>query len=371
MKKVNLGQCTPTSCPKAGIKIHESNNDYKQDPFLSVAKGVAKGKVESVAKGEARGVAINTQVNMLNNQMEMLDLNLANYELKDIYKLFSINPNKVLSDEVMKEAKKVVLKIHPDKSHLDPKFFIFYSSAYKKLFEVYEFQNKSTNKSQKDTTYQTVISEMNEGNKTILNNLFENNNGLKEAKNFNSWFNERFDKYKVDDDLQNGYGDWLKSNEDLNDTSTEQVTQTNMNQVFEKKKKELQELAVYRGVQNINTKLGTFFGGSSLDGQVDNYSTDTYTDLKQAYTETVIPVTEDDFRKMKTYKSLDEYSRNRDSALRETRVLSKAEAERMLHNQNNMDNLHSQEVAYRWAQQMEKARASNEMFWHDLKQIKY
>ena len=359
MKKVNLGQCTPTSCPKAGIKIHESNNNYTKNPF------------SSEARGEARGEAVKQSVNTLNSQMEMLDLNLANYELKDIFKLFAINPKQSLTDEVMKEAKKVVLKIHPDKSQLDPKFFIFYSSAYKKLFEVYEFQNKSTNKSQKDTTYQTVISEMNEGNKTILNNLFQNNKDLKEAKNFNSWFNERFDKYKVDDDLQNGYGDWLKSNEDLIDTPSEQVTQTNMNQVFEKKKKELQELSVYRGVQNLNTKLGTFFGGSSLDGDVDNYTTDTYTDLKQAYTETVIPVTEEDFRNMKTYKSVDEYNRSRDMSLRETRVLSKGEAQQMLDSQHRQDNLHSQEVAYRWAQQMERAKTSNDMFWQDLKQIKY
>ena len=38
----------------------------------------------------------------------------------------------------------------------------------------------------------------------IAKPYLNNNKDLKEAKNFNSWFNERFDKYKVDDDLQNG-----------------------------------------------------------------------------------------------------------------------------------------------------------------------
>jgi hypothetical protein len=28
MNRRGLGKCTPTSCPKAGIKIHHSNNDY-------------------------------------------------------------------------------------------------------------------------------------------------------------------------------------------------------------------------------------------------------------------------------------------------------------------------------------------------------
>ena len=51
-----------------------------------------------------------------------------------------------LSEDIMKECKKTVLKTHPDKSHLDEKYFIFFSKAYKKLQGIYEFQNKTNNK---------------------------------------------------------------------------------------------------------------------------------------------------------------------------------------------------------------------------------
>jgi hypothetical protein len=350
--KSNLGQCTPTSCPKAGIKIHESNNDYKKSPF----------NMNSLKKD------LPQQVNTLNNQMNMLDLNLANYELKDIFKLFLINQNTILTDDVMKEAKKVVLKLHPDKSQLDPKFFIFYSGAYKKLFEVYEFQNKSTNKSQRVTTYENVVEDISKDNRALLNNLFTNNKELKDSKNFNTWFNERFDKFKVEDDLQNGYGNWLKSDEDLNENQ-EQVTQANMNEVFEQKKKQLQAVAVYRGVENSSFGLSNFFGGASLDNQVENYTTDSYTDLKQAYTETVIPVTEEDFRNTKTYRNVEEYKRARDSNA--TTPLTKAESERILANQARKESMESQSLAFKWAQQTERAKENNNMFWSDLRQIKY
>ena len=67
------------SCPKSGIKIHKSENDYKKDPF-------------------------------------QIDLDIENYSVDDLYRLFSID---VLDDNTMKESKKVVLKTHPDKSKLD------------------------------------------------------------------------------------------------------------------------------------------------------------------------------------------------------------------------------------------------------------
>ena len=73
-----------------------------------------------------------------------LDLDISNYELKDIYNLFNIKNNS-LTTEAMKDAKHIVLKMHPDKSKLDSKYFLFFSAAYKKLYSIYEFQNKMQN----------------------------------------------------------------------------------------------------------------------------------------------------------------------------------------------------------------------------------
>ena len=96
--------CGNKGCPKGGIKIHNSNNDY-------------------------RNVSFNSRTNT-NTSLETLDLNIDNYSVDDLYRLFSINS---LDENAMRESKKIVLKTHPDKSNLDQKYFLFFSSAYKRL----------------------------------------------------------------------------------------------------------------------------------------------------------------------------------------------------------------------------------------------
>ena len=72
--------------------------------------------------------------------MESLDLDLNNYGLNDILKLFNLDYD--FNKEGLKQAKKVVLMTHPDKSHLDKKYFLFFTSAYKVLYKIYEFRYK-------------------------------------------------------------------------------------------------------------------------------------------------------------------------------------------------------------------------------------
>ena len=73
-----------------------------------------------------------------------LDLDIDNYDLADILNLFKLEEDFDESD--LKNAKKTVLKVHPDKSRLPAKYFLFYSKAYKVLYNIYEFRNKSSNK---------------------------------------------------------------------------------------------------------------------------------------------------------------------------------------------------------------------------------
>ena len=72
--------------------------------------------------------------------MDKLDLNIKNYELEDILNLFKVPSN--LNIDHLKEAKKIVLKTHPDKSGLHPDYFRFFSKAYKVLYNIWEFKNK-------------------------------------------------------------------------------------------------------------------------------------------------------------------------------------------------------------------------------------
>jgi hypothetical protein len=347
-----------TTCPKIGIKIHESNNNYNKNPFESINQNVIN-RVQS-----NNNTINNTQINRLTTNN--FDLNIDNYSMKDIFHLFNIQ-SEILDENLMKESKKFVLKTHPDKSGLDPKYFLFYSSAYKKLYGVFEFQNKSSKKKIDNEDYS------NESNNKVLDNLFNNNKALKESHNFNEWFNQQFDKYKLDDDLYNtnnkGYGDWLKSDRGLIDTSN--VSKADMANEFEKHKKQIQSMTVYNGVNDV---FSSTFGATILTQNANNYSSGIlfqdnlgFTDLKQAYEESVIPITEDDYKNVPKYNNLNDYKNARDS----TNVVptSKEEAMKRLVEQQKREEEESIALAFQLAKQNEEAQKKQKTFWGELKQI--
>jgi len=352
-----LGNCGPTSCPKIGIKIHESsstssnNNPFANQPNTSQSK-------QTFNQTHKQSVKTNDLCNTNN-----FDLNIDNYSLKDIFRLFSIQ-SEILNEDVMKQAKKFVLKTHPDMSKLDPKYFLFYSSAYKKLYGVFEFQNKSSKKKIDQTDYSD------EGNNKILDNIFNKNEALKDPKNFNQWFNEKFDQYKVEDegDGRKGYGDWLKSDEGVIDTSN--VSKADMANEFERHKKQIQSMTVYNGV---NDAFSSTFGTSIISKQ-NNYTSGGlfddglgYTDLRQAYEESVIPVTEDDYNNVPKYRNVNDYKNARDNL--NTAPIAKEEAMKKLFEQQRKEEDESVAMAFQLAKQNELAQKQNNSFWGELKQI--
>jgi hypothetical protein len=308
------------SCPKSGIKIHESDNDYKTNP---------------------------------------LDLNIDNYSLEEIYRLFSIN---TLNEDTMKEAKKLVLKTHPDKSKLDQTYFLFFSKAYKRLHGIYEFQNKSTRKNISSADFTDTE------NGRVLHTMLQNNAELQDPGNFNKWFNKQFEKHKTEDANANGYGDWLKSNEGVYDVGV--VSKANMATEFEKQKKQIQSITVYNGVNDLYSSSlgGSLLGHGSVMGQQDNYTTDgAYTDLRQAYVESVIPVTEDDYKNMPKYRNVEDYKNKRNTG--DIKPMDKDIAMKQLLEQSQKEEEESAALAYYYAQQTEKANQQNKSFWAGLKQL--
>ena len=128
-----------------------------------------------------------------------MDLNIENYDLDDILKLFKIPKN--FLEEDLKAAKKIVLKTHPDKSGLHPDYFRFYSQAYKKIYFIWKFKSSSKDKNSK--TYDEIVVEhsdnsinLSENKKETLDN-FLSSNKIEKGKNFNKWFNEQFEKNKI------------------------------------------------------------------------------------------------------------------------------------------------------------------------------
>ena len=354
MNNKPVSKFTMTNCKKGGVKIKETNNGYKEDPFANVNPFINETKREDISYNS--------------NSYSNLDLNIDNYSREELYKLFGLRTSMTLNEEIMKECKKLVLKTHPDKCRLDEKYFVFFSQAYKKLLTIYEFQNKTNSKKSADKSeyYDT-------NNGKILDNMFEKNKDLKDPKNFNQWFNSQFEKHRLEDPVETGYGNWLKSDDDIVFTPSN-ITKDKMASEMEKRKKQVQTLTEYTGITDL---YASTFGGSSLMAYDSNFSSGTlfssdgmgYTDLRQAYVESVIPVTEEDYKKTQKFSNVDEYKRHRDNA--NIVPLSKEEAMRNLYNQDKQKDQESAALAFYYAQQSEKVKKNENDFWTGLKQINY
>jgi hypothetical protein len=288
--------------------------------------------------------------------MEQLDLDINNYNLDDVLKLFGM-PYDFTSDD-MKQAKKVVLMTHPDKSGLDQKYFLFFSSAYKIIHKIYEFRYKSQNK---NTEYRV---EKNEEHNEILKRMNHN-----DPKNFNKWFNEMFETMQIkDDNKETGYGDWLNSNEGIDDRK---ATKANMNEMFETKKKEMKSIVVKKDVQELNYS-GSGNYSDLVSDKPDYYSSDVfsklqYEDVKRAHTETVVPVTMEDYLNKKKYNNINELQTER--SIQESTRLSDAQALQYLKNKKDIETKSDIERAYKLAKQDEEVRKLNNNWWSKLKQI--
>ncbi len=373
--------CQNHKCSKAGIKIHESNNTLQDNQldFYNKIKNQNKHTGVRVVNGENEyNIDPFDGVNPFNNpegekelnpvvydksRYNKMDLNIVNYSQTDLYNLFGIDSQR-LTHEIMKQSKKTVLKTHPDKSGLEPKYFLFFTKAYKRIYAIYEFQNKNHNKIEDKNEYTDAE------NNLLLEQLFTNDKTLKTPDKFNKWFNEQFDKHKLEDTTENGYGDWLKSDENVDNMAN--ISQGQIADEMEKKKKQVQSLSEYKG---FDTQYASTFGGSSLMDHNSNYTSGSlfsndnmnYTDLKQAYVESVIPVTHEDYQNMPKFRNLDEYQRHRDGV--DTSPIDKADSLKQLYKENKHQEDESVALAYYYAKQAEKAKLQKQSFWAGIKHL--
>lgn len=288
-----------------------------------------------------------------------VDLNLENYTLNDLLTLFNLSFK--FEENDLKQAKKIVLKMHPDKSKLDKKYFLFFSSAYKLLYNIYNFRNKSTNT---NTEYSNCI-ESNEEHAELLKK-YQNHD------NFSNWFNKMFEQMKLqNDEEETGYDDWLKKAECKN----VKANKSNWDKEFNNLKNEKKAVVVYNGINDIVDNLSS--GSSNISQEkMDNYSNNTlfsnnpYMDVKDAYDNPVIPVTHEDYKNKKKYNNVLELQTDRAQNNVEPNDILKKQQEAFLKNKNNLDIEKSNNVAFELAKQEEKVRVNNELFWSKIKLLK-
>jgi hypothetical protein len=299
-----------------------------------------------------------------------LDLDISNYNLQDILKLFKIPLNFTEND--LKQAKSVVLKTHPDKSGLDPDFFRFYSKAYKMLYSVWEFRKKGDVNAgaKKNTDYSTYGDDE---KRELLDQMFQTNEKFKNKNHFNKWFNEQFERNKLSNDREGkGYEDWLRSTEDDNDEFSKNVTMETMGYEFEKKKSQARSLVVRQEVQELYGLNSITAADLSSDApqsfDSDLFSSLPFQDLKQAHTETVIPVTFEDYQQKQKFNNVNEMISHRSQ--QNIKPLSEQQAMDYLKNREKNDEERSVRRAYDLAKQTELAQQRNQDFWASIQFLK-
>lgn len=302
-----------------------------------------------------------------------LDLDIRNYKLEDITRLFKIPL--VFNESDLRTAKLAVLKTHPDKSQLPKEYFLFFSSAYKMLYQVYTFRsgkNRNNKESYKDVIDEDAVDASEDSMKLCVDKVKRLS-----ASEFNKLFNEHYEKCKIEMEEDAGYEDWFRSTQGDDDNGGNGCDDDLRNASWDKrishidkKKQTLREnLAL---ISKNDLECVNVYGGGSMHGYALGqgapsehssglFSSLQYEDLKKAHTETVIPVTNEDYVNSKKFNNthdlkvfrdlnLKSYNYDKEEAIHKKNAQAYQEAE---------DNTHR---AFMMAKQDEIAQEMNKKF---------
>ena len=294
-----------------------------------------------------------------------VDLNLENYNLQDLLNLFELSNNFNIND--LKSIKKKVLQLHPDKSKLDKEYFLFYCKAYRMVKNIYDFKNKKQESlDSNNATVEYVAEELDEfdskGKRLLLDKILK-----KEKADFNKWFNENFEKMNIEEEeRKNGYGDWFKSNEDLDTTET---TLNMMHQKITEKKEHLSSIVKRHDIQDTNYNSSSNY--KELDsGAPESYSSNMfsklpYEDLRKAHTETVVPVSSNDYNKVLKFNNVETLRQHRHS--QNIKPLTEGEASTFMSDREKMEDQKSTKLAYKLTREEEKTAEASKTWWGNLR----
>uniref|UniRef100_A0A6C0BAW3 J domain-containing protein n=1 Tax=viral metagenome TaxID=1070528 RepID=A0A6C0BAW3_9ZZZZ len=298
-----------------------------------------------------------------------VDLNIEHYDLEDILNLFRIPAN--FDEAHLKRAKQVVLKTHPDKSGLAPDYFIFYSKAYKMLYSIWEFKKSATTETidNYNTDYDSITYNE-EQKKELLDEFFTSNKKkFKNTKDFNSWFNQQFEKNKLEQEGDaKGYEDWLRGTQE-GEPTTHATGLADMAQQIDRKKAELRSLIVREDVQDITSRSA---GTNIINSAPQTYDSDLFSqlsfqDLHKAHTQSVIPVTEEDYLVKQKFGSVNEFAIYRSQ--QDTKPLSEQQAMQYLKHRTQSEDTLATKRAYQLAKEAELVQKREQDFWASIQRI--
>lgn len=258
-----------------------------------------------------------------NENQQTHNLNIHQYNLKELLELFNINSYE-FSLEELKNAKKKVLMMHPDKSNLPHEYFLFYKKAFDIVINFYSNKNKTeeeVSETNKNTQYSHVSSKA--IHETYDKNIHKKIKAvIKETsveeynRNFNKLFENMISK------TNSNKNEWFSKDEPAIASPSTIVTPNNMNSVFENIKKQTRGEVV---VHKTPKEMFSFFGESYYeeDGseesntnyvQCDPFSKLKFDDLRKVHKDqTIFEVGEQDLANVAKYKDVNMYKEARSS----------------------------------------------------------
>lgn len=274
--------------------------------------------------------------------MDKIDLNINNYTLDDLIKLFKLSNN--LTEEDLKNVKKQVLKTHPDKSGLEPNIFRFFVTAYKFLCYIYSFKHAS---SDIRDNYDDII------DKNVDMNLlqFAATSSQKNSK-FNKIFNELFNESYIKSESESfGY-----NNLNINDKN------------FDTRKKELvTNMVIYNEPEDINSNYNSIAGEQPTTYSSNIFGKLKYEDLKVANDETILSIDEGYLQNIKVYNNLNDLKQDRNRQ----NTTPNHNSEILLLEKKEKEEIISTNRAYNIIKQMNLQEEKNNNALNKLKYISY
>ena len=236
------------------------------------------------------------------------------------------------------------------------------------LYQVYTFRsgkNRNNKESYKEIVDEETIDASEDSMKLCVDKVKRLN-----AAEFNKLFNEHYEKCKIEMEEDVGYEDWFRSQQD---DDVDDLTNASWDQRvshIDKKKQTLREnlaLVPKNDLQSVNiygsgSTCGYALGqGAPAEHSSGLFSSLQYEDLKKAHTETVIPVTHEDYVNSKKFNNTHDLKVFRDLNLKsfsydKEEAIQKKNAQAY---QEEEDNTHR---AFMMAKQDEIAQEMNKKF---------
>jgi len=292
------------------------------------------------------------------------NLDISMYSFKEILGLFNIDNDEPTVQDV-KNAKKQVLMSHPDKSRLEPKYFLFFKKAFDVLYNYYENNLKqNVDIDNADTDYKQYFDpDDNKGIQQHINKI--------EKKDFNNKFNRLFEKNanipKVDSEKNN----WFKDESPVYNEINDNVNSNNINSVFSQFKERNNAIILHKDVEIMKSGMGTNLYDEDNNDYVtsDPFSKLKFDDLRKVHKDqTVFAVDERDLNKVTQYGSMDDYKQARNN--QSLNPIEKREAQYMIDQREKNRSDYIKEQQHKAYMQTLKNEENNKNFMSNFLRLK-